>query len=189
LSRSTSCSAFHDGASSIGASNSFSIQAENRFSVPRFQALRTGQTLPCVAVGRGGARSSTATSRVIVLHSAGALSRASCPCHFPGAGASTSAYQKYGGPPCRSADLAATLPLGASSDSSPASGFSAAKMTRSGAPFHGAIGDGSTAISAASSQLAACAWALAAENGTAEDAPAISSDAVTAAANGRGRSN
>src|SRR6202521_944832 len=68
-SRSTSCSAFHDGSASSGASKSFSIHAEYKFSVPRFQALRTGQTLPCVAVGRGGSWPATAISRVIVLHS------------------------------------------------------------------------------------------------------------------------
>ena len=65
-SRSTSCSAGHDGAASSGASNSFSIQAENRFSVARFQVLRTGQTLPAAARGRGGLSACTAMSRVIV---------------------------------------------------------------------------------------------------------------------------
>src|SRR5262252_9789271 len=74
----------------------------------------------------------------------------------PAAGAATSAYQKYGGPPCRSLDLAATLPFGATSESSPCSGFSTAKITRSGAPFQGASGDGSTAASA-SSQVPAVA--------------------------------
>src|ERR1700682_5570325 len=38
-SRNTSCSAGHDGAASKGSSKSFSIQAENRFSVARFQVL------------------------------------------------------------------------------------------------------------------------------------------------------
>ena len=95
----------------------------------------------------------TAISRVIVLHSAGARSRASVARHVPAAGDATSANQKYGGPPCRSRDLAATLPSGAISESSPSSGFSAAKMTRRGAPFHGATGEGRTASSAASSQV------------------------------------
>ena len=54
----------------------------------------------------------TAMSRVIVLHSAGAPSRASFACHVPAAGDATSANQKYGGPPCRSRDLAATLSVG-----------------------------------------------------------------------------
>src|SRR5215211_7142420 len=186
-SRSTSCSAFHDGAESRGASKSFSIHAEYRFSVARFHVLRTGQTLPCVACGRGGLRSLTAISRVIVLHSAGARSRASFACHVPAAGDATSANQKYGGPPCRSRDLAATLPLGAISESSPSSGFSAAKMTRNGAPFHGAIGEGRTASSAASSQTPGRPWAgeSATENRMAKNAPAISNDAVAAAANGR----
>src|SRR5262252_1719150 len=53
-SRSTSCSAFHDGGSSSGASNSFSIHAEYRFSVVRFHSLRKGQRLPSVVRGGGG---------------------------------------------------------------------------------------------------------------------------------------
>src|SRR5262252_8075482 len=103
----------------------------------------------------------------------------------PAAGAATSAYQKYGGPPCRSFDLTATLPFGAISESSPASGFSTAKITRSGAPFQGASGDGSTATSAASSQLAdvardnpcACATEICATSDKLRP-PAISPDAV-----------
>src|SRR5439155_2441762 len=106
-----------------------------------------------LARGRGGSSLRTAISRVIVLHSAGARSRASVACHVPAAGLATSANQKYGGPPCRSRDLAATLPSGAISKSSPSSGFSAAKTTRKGAPFHGATGEGKTASSAASAQV------------------------------------
>ena len=183
-SRSTSCSAGHDGAASRGSSKSFSIHAENRFSVSRFHVLRKGQTLPAVALGRGGASPRTAISRVIVLHSAGARSRASVACHVPAAGDLTSANQKYGGPPCRSRDLAATLPSGAISESSPSSGFSAAKTTRKGAPFHGAIGEGRTASSDASSQLPGEPWAResTAEKRTTKNAPAISSNAVVAAA-------
>src|SRR5215469_14099489 len=64
-SRSTSCSAGHDGAASRGASNSFSIHAEYRFSVARLHVLRNGQALADVAVGRGGSSSRTAISRVI----------------------------------------------------------------------------------------------------------------------------
>ena len=152
-SRSTTCSAGHDGDASSGASNSFSIQAEYRFSVARSQVSRSGQTLPGAERGRGGSAARTAIGRVIVLHSPGAWSRASFACHVPAAGDATSANQKYGGPPWRSRDLAATLPSGAISESSPSSGFSAAKMTRRGAPFHGATGEGKTASSAASSQL------------------------------------
>src|SRR5713101_2811848 len=59
-SRSTSCSAFHDGAASSGASKSFSIHAEYKFSVPRFHVLRKGQRLPSVARGRGGSSPRTA---------------------------------------------------------------------------------------------------------------------------------
>src|SRR6266852_4091753 len=190
-SRSTSCSAFHDGAASSGASKSFSIHAEYKFSVARFHVLRTGQTLPCVAVGRGGSRPPTAISRVIVLHSAGAWSRASFACHVPAAGDATSANQKYGGPPCRSRVLAAMLPSGAIRESSPSSGFSAAKTTRNGAPFHGAIGDGKTASSAASSQVpdGASALASAAERRKTKDAPASSNNAVAAATYRRAGNN
>ena len=190
-SRSTSCSAGHDGAASSGASNSFSIQAEYRFSVSRFQVLRRGQRLPSVARGRGGSTARTAISRVIVLHSAGARSRASVACHVPAAGAATSANQKYGGPPCRSLDLAATLPSGAISESSPSIGFSAAKMTRRGAPFQGATGEGRTASSAASSQvpIGPCACESTAENRQTKNAPAISNDAVAAAASWRAGNN
>src|SRR5262245_36415527 len=153
-SRSTSCSAFHDGAASSGASKSFSIQAEYRFSVARLQLLRSGHKLLSVACGRGGSRSCTAISRVMVLQASGARARVSWACHFPAGGELTSAYQKYGGPPCRSRDFAATLPSGAISESSPSSGFSAANTTRSGAPRHGVIGEDRTASSAASSQVA-----------------------------------
>src|SRR5713101_6421050 len=48
------CSAGHDGAASGGASKSFSIHAEYKFSVARFHVLRKGQRLPSVARGRGG---------------------------------------------------------------------------------------------------------------------------------------
>src|SRR5262245_23646652 len=126
-------------------------------------------------------------SREIVPHPAGAPSRVSCACQVPAAGAATSAYQKYGGPPSRSRDFAATLPLGASSESSPSSGFSTATITRNGAPFHGATGEGSTASPTASSQVLADAWASrwacaagGVKNRT-QKPPAIS-DAVTAAA-------
>src|SRR5215470_6911056 len=114
-----------------------------------------------------------------------AWSVASSTRHVPAAGAATSAYQKYGGPPCRSRDLMATLPFGAISESSPESGFSTAKITRSGAPFQGATGDGSTATSAASSQVAAvarddgpCACATEPSVKHKQRPPAISNDAV-----------
>src|SRR6185312_7061395 len=153
-SRSTSCRAGHDGAASSGASKSFSIHAEYKFSVARFHVLRKGQTLSEVALGDGGLSSRTAISRLIVPHSADA----SFACHAPEAGDANSANQKYGGPPCRSRDLATTRPSGAISDSSPSSGFSAAKTTRKGAPFHGAIGDDKTAMSVSSPQMPlACA--------------------------------
>jgi len=83
--------------------------------------------------------------------------------------------------------IAISLPLGAISENSPSSGFSAAKMTRNGAPFHGATGDGKTASSAASSHLAAGPWARASrlETRRVKDATAISHDADTEAAKRR----
>jgi hypothetical protein len=108
--------------------------------------------------------------------------------HVPTAGAATSTYQKYGGPPWRSRDLATTLPSGPLRESSPSSGFSAAKTTRNGMPFHGAIGADKTVTSAApSSQLPDrfCARELVAEKIRTKSAPAIGSNAVIAAANRR----
>src|SRR6185437_7589941 len=128
--------------------------------------------------------------RVIVLHSAGELSRASCACHVPTTGASTSVNQKYGGPPCLSCDFAATCPFGAISENSPSSSFSVANMTRKGAPFQGAIGEVKTASSVASSQLLET-WACEssdAKTGT-KDTPVISNKAVTAERSCRARNN
>ena len=143
-SRSTARRVGHDGSASSGASNSFWIHAEYRFSVARFHDARTGQTAPGVAPGGGAGSSRTAMSRVKVPQP-DAVSAAR---HVPTAGAATSAYQKYGGPPWRSRDFAATLPSGPISENSPSSGFSAATTTRSGMPFHGAIGADRTAIGA-----------------------------------------
>src|SRR4029077_2543585 len=120
-SRSTSCSAGHDGAASSGASNSFSIHAEYRFSVSRFQVLRRGQRLPSVERGRGGSTARTAISWVIAAQSAGPPSRASLACHVPAAGDATSANQKYGGPPCRLRHVGAAAAVGADIDKSSAS--------------------------------------------------------------------
>src|SRR5262249_19752253 len=186
-SRSTSCSAGRDGAASSGASKSFSIQAENRFSVARFHALRTGQTLPAVVPGRGGSSLRTVISRVIVLHSAGARSRASVALEVPADGEATSANQKYGGPPSLSRDLVETFPSGAVSESSPSSGCSATKRTRKGAPLHGATGDGNTAIAEGSSQMpdGSLACDSPAEKKRVKNEPAISDDTVTTAANRR----
>src|SRR6202045_3245158 len=79
--------------------------------------------------------------------------------------------------------MAATLPSGAISESSPSSGFSAARITRKGAPFQGASGEGRTASSAASSQLpsAVSARASVAEKRKAKNPPAISDNADAAA--------
>ena len=49
-----------------------------------------------------------------------ALAAAPALAQVPAAGDLTSANQKYGGPPCRSRDLAATPPSGPISDSPPA---------------------------------------------------------------------
>ena len=155
-SRTTSCSAFHDGSASSGASNSFSIQAENRFSVSRSHEARSGQTAPDVACGGGDGVSRTVMSRVIAAQPDAPVNFA---CQTPGAGEATSAYQEYGGPSKRSCELAATLPSGAISDSSPSSGFSAATSTRNGTPFHGANGAGNMVISLASVQALAGVWA------------------------------
>src|SRR5258708_5745976 len=69
-----------------------------------------------------GLRALTEISRAIVLQSAVAWSSARVACHMPAAGSATSANQEYGAPPCRSDDLAATLPSGATSDITPSSG-------------------------------------------------------------------
>ncbi len=129
--------------------------------------------------GRGPAVSRTAISRETLPQPA----RAREACQIPAAGEATSAYQKYGGPPWRSLDFAATLPSGATSVSSPANGFSVVRMPRSGAPFQGASGEGSTAISASSQPV--WAWAEATVKGSSNNAPATSREAVTAAADRR----
>src|SRR5277367_3260662 len=192
-SRNTSCHAFHDRSTSGGASNSFSIQAEYRFSVARFQELRTCHMLPSGVGSPGGFCALTAMSRVILLHPPEAWSRASEACHVPAEGVAISANQKYGGPPRRSADVAATLPSGAISESSPSTGFSATTRTRSGAPFQGASGDGRTAKSGPSSQPLAGLWAaLCARTSvvaTSKHRPANGNNAVTAAVNRRARAN
>src|SRR5262249_51934407 len=144
---------FHDSSTSSGASKSVAIHAENKFSVARSQLLRTGQRRPGAAFGPGGFWALTVISCVIVLHPAGAPSRTSVARQVPTAGATISANQKYGGPPCRSRDLTAMLPSGAINESSPSSGFSVAMRMRSGAPFHGAIGAGRIATSALSAQV------------------------------------
>jgi hypothetical protein len=64
-------------------------------------------------------------------------------------------------------------------------------MTRKGAPLHGTIGEGKTAISAASSQAPEKPWARdsSAEERKTETTPAISNEAVTADGNWRGKNN
>src|ERR1700689_5868035 len=117
-SRSTARSVGHDGSASSGASNSFWIHAEYKFSVARFHDARTGQTAPGVAAGGAAGASRTAMSRVTVPQP----DAASAACQVPTAGAATSAYQKYGGPPLRAPDLATTPPTGAGTGGSPLRG-------------------------------------------------------------------
>ena len=181
-SRTTSCNAGHDGSASSGSSNSFSIQAENRFSLARFQVLRKGQVLPAAEPGPPGLSGRTLISRVIGPHPAPACWGVSVACQEPDAGALISVDQKYGGPPWRSREVAATLPSGPVSESSPCSGFSVTSMTRSGAPLHGAHGEGRSAISPAASQAGAepCALAFPAARAR-RNAPVISDNAVVAA--------
>src|SRR5262245_61266379 len=180
-SRTTSCNAGHDGSASSGSSNSFSIQAENRFSVARFQVLRKGQVLPAAGPGPPGLSGRTLISRVIGPHPAPACWGVSVACQEPAAGALISVNQKYGGPPWRSREVAATLPSGPVSESSPCSGFSVTSMTRNGAPFHGAHGEGRSAISPAASHsdAAPCAPAFPAARAR-RNVPAISDNAVVA---------
>jgi len=82
----------------------------------------------------------------------------------------------------RSREVAATLPSGPVTESSPSSGFSVTSMTRSGAPFHGAHGEGRSAISPAASQTDAepCACAFPAARAR-RNAPVISDNAGVAA--------
>src|SRR5258706_14270571 len=91
-----------------------------------------------------GLRALTEISRAIVLQSAVAWSSARVACHMPAAGAATSANQEYGAPPCRSDDLAATLPSGATSGIKPSNGFSVPIITPSDAPFQGASREATT---------------------------------------------
>src|SRR5207245_10619711 len=128
-SRTTSCNADHDGSASSGSSNSFSIQAENRFSVARFQVLRKGQVLPAAEPGPPGLSGRTLISRVIGPHPAPACWGVSVACQEPAAGALISVNQKYGGPPWRSREVAAPLPAGPASRRSPLSGLSGERTT------------------------------------------------------------
>src|SRR5262249_56669117 len=109
-SRTPSCNAGHDGSASSGSSNSFSIQAENRFSLARFQVLRKGQVLPAVEPGPPGFSGRTLISRVIGPHPVPVCWGVSVACQEPAAGALISADQKYGGLPLRSRPAAAPPP-------------------------------------------------------------------------------
>src|SRR5207245_9867683 len=107
-SRTTSCNADHDGSASSGSSNSFSIQAENRFSLARFHVLRKGQVLPAAEPGPPGLSGRTLISRVIGPHPAPACWGVSVACQEPAAGALISVNQTYGRPPPLAPGVAAT---------------------------------------------------------------------------------
>src|SRR5438128_8869528 len=115
-------------------------------SLARYHVLRKGQVLPAAEPGPPGLSGRTLISRVIGPHPVPACRGVSVACQEPAAGALISVNQKYGGPPWRSCEVAATLPSGPLSESSPSSGFSVTIMTRSGAPFHGTHGEGRSAI-------------------------------------------
>ena len=69
--------------------------------------------------GPPGLSARTLISRVIGPHPAPACWGVSVACQEPAAGALISVNQKYGGPPWRSREVAATLPSGPVSESSP----------------------------------------------------------------------
>ena len=152
-----------------------------------FQPPRTCQKLAAVTGTGAGFFALTAMSRVMVRHSAGPSFSASVACQVPAAGAAISASQKYGEPPCRSDDFAATLPSGAVSENTPVSGFSVTTMTRSGAPFQGASGEGRTVNSAVSLQMPAGAWACDSIVERSKEKPAISNHADAATVNRHAR--
>jgi hypothetical protein len=85
--------------------------------------------------------------------------------------------------------VAATLPSGAINESAPWTGFSATTITRNGAPFHGATGDGNTVRSAASAQIADAARPgdSAADTGDTTNPAATGSNIVAVTANPRAR--
>src|SRR6516164_5356833 len=101
----------------------------------------------------------------MVRHPSGAPARTSDACHVPAAGAATSAIQKYGGPPSRSCDLAATPPSGAISENSPSSVCSVAASTATSASW----------------QPAAVVTARASFHVPTKNAPTSSDDAAAAA--------
>src|SRR5262249_60600120 len=174
-----------------GSPTIFYTRAEVMYSFQRFHVCHRAQTPSGVAVGSGGCLRPTAMSGVIVLHPAGTPPRTSVACQVPTAGEVTSANQKYGGPPCRSRDLTASFPSGAISESSPSTGSSAAKTTRKGAPFQGAIGEDRTATSAAPAQLLSGSLACrsdAAKTKT-KNTPPTRNNAVTAPESWRARIN
>src|SRR5262249_56376558 len=85
--------------------------------------------------GPPGLSGRTLISRVIGPHPASACWGVSVACQEPAAGALISVNQKYGGPPWRSREVAATLPSGPGSENSPLNGFSVTSMTRHRAPL------------------------------------------------------
>ena len=155
-SRNTSCKAGHDGAASSGASKSFSTHAENRFSVARFQVLRRGQTVPAVALGRWRLVAAYRyLARAVAARASARERRAPCPCgggrHFsePEIWWSAEALTRFR----RDASIRRnqrqfTFDLHARR----------AKTIRKGAPFHGAIGEDRTAMSAILAGTLGLSW-------------------------------
>src|SRR5262249_17361551 len=157
-----------------------SIQAENRFSVARFQVLRKGQVLPAAGPGPPGLSGRTLISRVIGPHPAPACWGVSVACQEPAARALVSVNQQNG-------RGAAGAPPGAGPgarerETVRGGGFWVRSMPRSGAPSPGAQGGGRSAIPPAASQVGAepCARAFPAARAR-RNAPVISDNAVVAA--------
>src|SRR5262249_43588347 len=80
---------------------------------------RRARPAPAPEPGPPGLSGRPLISRVIGPHPAPACWGVSVACQEPAAGALISASQKYGGPPWRSREVAATLPSGPVSESSP----------------------------------------------------------------------
>ena len=142
-----------------------------------------------VDCGRGGAASRTTISRVIVLHSAGALSRASLACHLPAAGfgdlrkpgirRTAVPLARCGCDPsvgCDQRELAVERLLGRKHD---AQGRTPPRLDRRGQDRE--LG---RVLAGAGPALGLC---VPAGKRTTKDMPAIGSNAVTAAASRRAR--
>src|SRR4051794_41531601 len=106
-----------------------------------------GQVVPAGEPGPPGLSGGTWISRVIGPQPAPACWGVSVACQEPAAGALISVNQKYGGPPWRSREVAATPPSGPVSDNPPSSCVSITSQTRPGAALPGAPSRGRKPIS------------------------------------------